>query len=439
MDFPNWLTRLCEKIRIRGGRALLVGGAVRDRFLGLPSKDFDLEVYGVDGLELRRLLESLGAVNAVGEQFVVYKFRPTEAPEDEADVSLPRRESKSGRGHRGFVIEGDPAMSFFEATRRRDFTINALMLDPLSGEVIDPQDGMADVKARRLRVVDPKTFIEDSLRVLRGAQFAARFEFSLAPETVALCRTIPLDDLPSERVWGEFEKLLTKAVRPSIGFEALETLSALDTCFPELAELKRKSEPGGAPGGWEAMLAGIDEGARRIGDLPREKKVTVMLALTARAFSDPSGQSRTESFLDRLGVFSLNGYDVRKQVIALVAEGGQPEKLIENGKPAPDGAFRRLALRVDGDLLYRVASASAFSEDSKIRVEKFRKRFLELGLDLGPPKPVLLGRHLLEMGVPPGPGIGNLTRLVFERQLEGEVTTLDEARAVALGILSEPG
>src|SRR5436190_11847695 len=226
--------RLCEAVREAGGRAMLVGGSVRDRLLGIESKDFDIEVYGLEPSRLRTVLEQIGPVNTVGEHFSVYKlvfYRPGlpqsedsgqslsdhPAPQQrfEIDVSLPRRESKSGPGHRGFDITGDPAMTLEEAVRRRDFTINAIAWDPLTGEYLDPCDGRGDLARRLLRVVDPATFGDDSLRVLRALQFAARFELALDDTTRALCRETPLGDLPAERIWGEIEKLLL-APRPSI-------------------------------------------------------------------------------------------------------------------------------------------------------------------------------------------------------------------------------
>src|SRR3989454_7399998 len=231
------LLRLCEAVREAGGRAMLVGGSVRDQLLGIESKDFDIEVYGLDPQRLRTVLEQLAPVNTVGEHFSVYKlvfYRPAPPQTDdseqslsdhtqqqrfEIDVSLPRRESKSGHGHRGFVIEGDPAMSFEEAARRRDFTINAILYDPLTGEIIDPFGGGEDLKQRILRAVAADTFVEDSLRVLRAVQLAARFEMTIDRQTIDLCRTIELSDLPRERIWGEIEKLLTLSQHPSIGLD----------------------------------------------------------------------------------------------------------------------------------------------------------------------------------------------------------------------------
>jgi len=166
---------LARVIHDAGGRALLVGGCVRDELMGNEPKDWDLEVYGLAPERLREILDGFGSVNAVGEAFTVYKLG------HDLDVSIPRRERKSGRGHRAFVIEGDPAMSVEEATRRRDFTINAILQDPLTGELIDPFGGRQDIDACVLRAVSAETFVEDSLRVLRAAQFAARFEFQIEP------------------------------------------------------------------------------------------------------------------------------------------------------------------------------------------------------------------------------------------------------------------
>src|SRR5882672_8503514 len=175
---PKKVVALAGAVRDAGGRALLVGGCVRDLIVGIQPKDWDLEVYGIEPAKLRALLDQFGPVNVVGEAFTVYKLGP------DLDVSLPRRERKSGSGHRAFVIEGDPLMSIEEATRRRDFTINAMLQDPLSGQIIDPFGGQEDIKNQILRAISVDTFADDSLRVLRAAQLAARFAFDVEPRTV---------------------------------------------------------------------------------------------------------------------------------------------------------------------------------------------------------------------------------------------------------------
>ena len=224
------LISIAEAVRARGGRALVVGGWVRDRLLGHDSKDMDVEVFGVPAADLRALLAPFGKVEPVGQSFPVYKLGTI-------DVGLPRRESKSGRGHKGFLVEGDPSMPVAEAARRRDFTINAILWDPLTDEYIDPFGGREDLRRKILRVVDPATFGDDSLRVLRAVQFAARFELTLDERTRTLCTSIRLDDLPPERVWGEIEKLLLLARRPSIGFQLALELGVVDQLFPELKAL----------------------------------------------------------------------------------------------------------------------------------------------------------------------------------------------------------
>src|SRR5687767_2183574 len=232
--------KLCEAVKQSGGRALLVGGWVRDFARGVANVDYDIEVYGLEAPALRSLIEAHGKVDAVGEAFTVYKLRLRDQERRKnfvVDVSLPRRESKTGRGHRGFVIEGDPWMSFEEAARRRDFTINAMMYDPLAGDILDPYGGREDISRGIIRVVDPGTFVQDSLRVLRAMQFAARFEYSIDLATIELCRSIDLSDLPAERLWGEVEKWLLQSRRPSLGLWAARELGVAEKLWPEIHAL----------------------------------------------------------------------------------------------------------------------------------------------------------------------------------------------------------
>ncbi|PYR11968.1 MAG: hypothetical protein DMF99_06105 [Acidobacteria bacterium] len=252
-------TAIALAVRDAGGRALIVGGWVRDRLMGRDSPDIDIEVFQLPSDRLRQVLESLGRVEAVGESFQVYKV-------GDIDVSLPRRDSKAGRGHKGFIVVGDPDMMIEEAARRRDFTVNAVSWDPLTGDYFDPFDGRGDLARRVLRAVDPATFPDDSLRVLRAIQFAARLEFAVDDDTRALCRAIPLDDLPAERVWGEIEKLLF-ASRPSIGFALALDLGAVDKLFPELRALVGcAQEPEWHPEGEQDSIDGSRGAGRRAGD-----------------------------------------------------------------------------------------------------------------------------------------------------------------------------
>jgi tRNA nucleotidyltransferase (CCA-adding enzyme) len=450
-----------------GGRAYLVGGFVRDTVRritagrdGLPEeREYDLEIYGLPPDRLAALLRRFGAVNLVGESFAVYKVSPRSGDVD-IDVSLPRRDQRTGRGHRGFAVEGDPQLSVEEAARRRDFTVNALLLDPLTGEVLDPWGGLEDLQRGVLRAVDATTFAEDSLRVLRGMQFAARLGFGIDDATVALCRSLPLDDLPGERVWGEIEKLLMRAERPSIGFDWGLKLGVIEKLFPELlACVGCPQEKEWHPEGdvWVHTLLAMDVARREARGLPYAREATVMLAVLCHDLGKPSttafidgrirsleheeaGLAPTEALLDRLKIHTLDGYDVRAQVLALVGSHLSPSHLFKNRDNVGDGAFRRLARKLEPELLYRVSRADClgrspgeFSTDAQ---EWFIDKVRALGVEEKPPKPILMGRHLLEMGLRPGPEIGRITRAIYEMQLDGRVTELDGALAAARELLN---
>jgi len=460
MDIPETVLKLAEAVRREGGRALLVGGCVRDELMGRQPKDWDVEIYGIEPARLRNLLDVFGAVNVVGEAFTVYKLGA------HLDVSLPRRERKTGRGHRAFFIEGDPEMTFAEAASRRDFTINAILQDPLTGEIIDPFSGRADLGNKILRAVSPGTFGEDSLRGLRAAQFAARFVFDIDPQTAALCRSIDLTDLPAERVWGEIEKLLLGAAQPSIGLGSLRDLGALDQLFPEIkALIDVPQDPEWHPEGdvFVHTRLVVDRARELIDDLPYPKQVTVMLAALAHDFGKPAttefvdgrlrsrgheeaGVEPTLNLLSRLNIQTLDGYDVRAQVVALVRDHLKPGEYFKKRGEVGDGAFRRLAHKCELDLLYRVAKADSLGRNADwVPREKwygaeaqewFIGRARELDVASKAPAPILLGRHLLEMGLEPGPRIGEITRAVYEMQLDGRVVTLEEGKEVAKEIMS---
>jgi tRNA nucleotidyltransferase (CCA-adding enzyme) len=460
MDIPETVLKLAAAVRREGGRALLVGGCVRDELMGKQPKDWDVEIYSIEPARLRDLLDAFGTVSVVGEAFTVYKLGA------HLDVSLPRRERKTGRGHRAFFIEGDPEMTFSEAASRRDFTINAILQDPLTGEIIDPCNGQKDLDHKILRAVSLDTFGEDSLRVLRAAQFAARFEFDIDPQTAALCRSIDLSDLPAERIWGEMEKLLLRAEHPSIGLQWLRDLGAIDQLFPEIKALVEvPQDPDWHPEGdvFVHTRLVVDRARELIDDLPYPKQVTVMLAALAHDFGKPAttefvdgrfrsrgheeaGVEPTCNFLDHLNIHTLDGYDVRAQVFALVRDHLKPGEYFKKREEVGDGAFRRLARKCELDLLYRVATADSLGRNADwVPREKwygaeaqkwFIARARELAVESKAPAPLLLGRHLLEMGLEPGPRIGEITRSVYEMQLDGRVLTVDEARAAAHEIIS---
>lgn len=450
-DVPSPVRDIAESVRAQGGRALVVGGWVRDRLMGHTSKDVDLEVFGVPPTALRALLERFGRVNAVGESFTVYKL-------GDVDVALPRRDSKTGIGHRGFTVEGDPSMPFEDASRRRDFTINAIGFDPLTGEYLDPHGGRRDLERRILRAVDVRTFGEDSLRVLRALQFAARFQLDLDPATAALCRDLPLDDLPAERIWGEMEKLLLRAERPSHGLQLALALGVVDRLFPELQALVGcPQEPEWHPEGdvWVHTLLVVDQARQRLADLDHPRQVTVMLGAVCHDLGKPpttafvdgrirsmeheqAGVEPASTFLDRLNVQSLGGFDVRGQVLGIVAHHLKPLAFFKSVTPVGDGAFRRLAQKVDLELLARVAESDCLGRTGNFDcsgIRWFLDRARALGVEHAAPAPLLKGRHLLGLGVEPGPRMGAILKQVYERQLDGRVTSVDEGLDAAREIL----
>lgn len=444
---------IATAVRNAGGQAYVVGGWVRDRLLGLPSKDIDLEVFGLAADRLRAVLEALGRVEAVGESFQVFKIA-------DVDVSLPRRESKSGRGHKGFVVAGDPTMTAGEAARRRDFTINAMSWDPLGpeGVLVDPYRGRQDLEARILRMVDASTFGDDSLRVLRAVQFVARFNLTLDPATAAVCQTTPLDDLPPERVWAEVEKLLF-AARPSVGFALALALGIVDRLFPELRALVGcPQEPEWHPEGdvWVHTLQVIDQARSRVDDLPRPQRLAVMLGAVCHDFGKPAttafidgrirsidheeqGVAPATAFLDRLNIHTVDGYDVRRQVLGMVAQHLKPGMWFKTRDEVGDGAFRRLIQKVDLELLARLAKSDCLGrEPGRFNCEAmdwFLERARALGVEHRAPEPLLLGRHLIELGVQPGPRMGEILRAVYEQQLDGGVQSLEAAVQVAKTLL----
>jgi tRNA nucleotidyltransferase (CCA-adding enzyme) len=407
----------------------------------------DLEVYGVQPERLRALLDSFGRVDTVGESFTVYKVAGL-------DVSLPRRESKAGRGHKGFVVTGDPWLPFDAAFRRRDFTINAVGWDPLDETYVDPFHGREDLERRMLRAVDPATFGDDSLRVLRAVQFAARFDLTLQVRTAEICRALPLDDLPAERIWGEIEKLLLRAERPSRGFILAHDLGIVRRLFPELEALVGcEQEPEWHPEGdvWVHTLMVIDEARARIAPLPHAQQVAVMLGAVCHDFGKPgttawrdgrirsldheqAGVEPAIRFLDRLNIHTLGGFDVRREVLGMVAHHLKPGAFYKDRDTITDGAFRRLAQKVDLELLAILAKADCTGRTGEFdcsAMDWFLERARALGVEHQPPPPLVLGRHLLALGMTPGPAVGAVLRQIYEKQLDGEIGTTEEGIALA--------
>lgn len=224
--------KIATKVLENDGRAYFVGGFVRDFLMGIKSKDIDIEVHGIPANELKDILEENWNVSKYGSNFGIYSIKGYDI-----DIALPRKEHNTGKGHRDFEVFTDPWLGTKEASKRRDFTINAMMMDVLTGEITDHYNGREDLENRIIRVVDKESFADDPLRVLRAVQFASRFEFSISEETIELCRGIDMSALPPERIETEVKKILCKSMKPSIAFKYLKAMNQLDFWFKELSDL----------------------------------------------------------------------------------------------------------------------------------------------------------------------------------------------------------
>lgn len=428
---------IADRVAARGGRALLVGGAVRDALLGQTPGDFDIEAFGLDAQTLEATLRDGNAIVSCGQSFPVFKLKGLPI-----DVALPRREVSTGPGHRDFAVETAPDLSFAEACERRDFTINALLWDPRSGEIIDPLGGEKDLKKRRLRHASHR-FAEDPLRVLRGAQFAGRFCLDPDRDTLDLCATLSQTDLPIERIWGEWKKLVLQSVEPG------RALGFLRDCgwirfYPELETLiDCPQDPEWHPEGdvWIHTLHSLDAFAcHRAGD-DREDLV-VGLAVLCHDLGKPAttrhedgrwrsrghdlaGEEPTRNLLHRI----CPEKRMAEEVVPLVREHLRPYDLYR--QKASAGAIRKLALRVGRlDRLIRVAQADRggrpplsanFPEGEWLREQA---RLLEVSRHA--PKPLIRGRDLIELGHRPGRGFKKILEDCFEAQLAGEFTNRGE-------------
>ena len=484
MKIPEIVKEISAVIRKRGGRAIIVGGAVRDALLHIPSKDYDIEVYGFSSLlELEKILSSFGSVNLVGKSFGVLKF----VYEKEIyDFSFPRFEKKRGKGHRDFEVVTDGTLSFKEASRRRDFTMNAMGYEIETGTFLDPYHGRRDMKEKRLRHIEGKTFIEDPLRVYRAVQFSARFDYRLVEETQVLCKEMVekgmLEALPKERVYEEIKKMLLKAEHPSIGFESMYQLGITSRYFPELhalrgipQELKWHLE-GDV---WVHTMLALDKMSELLrvkskeSSIGEKQKLKLLFAVLCHDFGkvstttlelengeilswdeyqkrefldkkminksytvrriraighEQAGLVPTERFLYRL----MNEHSFIKAVLPLVSEHMKPLQLYAQG--AKSGAIRRLAMKVIIEELVCVAKADFLgraTEEAKKGVylagEWLLQKAKALKVEKKPLEPLVKGRDLIALGMQPSALFKKILDEVYCCQLEGKCKTKEEA------------
>lgn len=430
-------------------RSFLVGGCVRDWMLGIPGKDFDIEVFGVSYEQLASALGRWGRTDLVGRSFGVVKLT---SPNGQVfDFTIPRRDSKVARGHKGFEITFDPAITPQEASARRDFTINSLMYDPRRKEAMDFVGGQEDLKGHILRHTSG-AFVEDPLRVLRGMQLAARFDLKPAPETVELCRGMKTSygELAVERVREEWFKWAEKSVVPSRGLSLLVETEWIEH-FPEVRALigtPQDSE-------WHPegdVFVHTCHCCDALVKLPgwsgagAESRIVYMLAVLAHDFAKPqtthqalkdgrmrivspgheeAGGPLAEQFLNRINAPTA----IRQRVIPLVTNH------LAHLRPITDRSVRRLAKRLEPESiegLCLVITADQFGRPPSPwvvseEVRALQAKAAELQVEAKPPKPILMGRHLIELGMQPDRTFGNILHAAFEAQLEGQILDLPQA------------
>jgi tRNA nucleotidyltransferase (CCA-adding enzyme) len=416
-DLPGRLLKIAGDIREAGGRAFLVGGWVRDALLGKSCRDYDVEVYDMAQDALVPILSKYGRTNLVGKAFGVIHLAMKGLS---LDFSFPRTESKVGYGHRGFVVHTDEKLNFKEAALRRDFTINAMGMELPELTLCDPYGGIDDLKTHTLRHVGP-AFAEDSLRILRGVQFASRFGCTLAPSTVELCRTLSLDDLSVERLFEEFKKWLLKPGKPSLGLKAFLDIK-LDEYFPEIHPFKNS---------WETLGTILDNMAplRDSSGLPEARVMEFAFAALL------CGSAETAlKFLERI----TNETHLLKVVPLLLKAYQELDTAIVNDAPS----LRRLAVKLDGlkllCLLVRCTPGEFFADSAEGEnfAEKLWNAASELNLMDAAPQPYLMGKMLMDMGVKPGKQMGEIIKKSFELQLDGKINNAEEAVAWAKSCLS---
>jgi tRNA nucleotidyltransferase (CCA-adding enzyme) len=420
---------LAEKVSILGGRVYYVGGYVRDKFMGKENKDIDIEVHGVAAEDLKRLLSGYGKIFMEGVSFGVFRVARYDV-----DISIPRKETCTGRGHKDFTVSVDPFVGEEKAARRRDFAMNALMENVLTGEVLDFYGGMEDLRQGTIRHVDPASFAEDPLRVLRAAQFAARFEFQVAHETVDLCSRMDLSALSKERVLEETRKALMKSQRPSIFFEALRQMGQLDTWFPEVqALIGVEQDPKHHPEGdvWNHTMMVIDRAASLRGQATQS--LFFMMAALCHDMGKPVSTVRDDSGRIRAFGHEDTGVEIAERFLKRLT----PEKrlmkyvsnmvllhmkpnLLANAKAKAkstskmfDGSIcpEDLLLLSKADRTGRMAGP--YDENEAFlaeRLEKFREIMSQ---------PHITGRDLIDAGFTPGVGFSEWMEMAHRLRLAG--------------------
>lgn len=420
---------LARLVSDHGGRAYYVGGFVRDRLLGKENKDIDVEVHGIIPEELERILDRLGNRIELGKSFGVYGLSGCSI-----DIAMPRKETATGSGHRDFKIDVDPFIGTGKAAKRRDFNVNAIMQDILTGEIIDHFGGEKDLRAGVLRHVNDNAFGEDPLRVLRGAQFAARFNFKIAPETVELCKKIDLSSLSSERVFEEMRKALLKAENPSLFFKNLRLMNQLSVWFSEVEKLigvPQHTVYHNEGDVWTHTMLVLDEAAKRRNHA--RKPLYFMLSallhdfgkITATKFikgeyhaysHENEGLPLVKKFLQRL----TNEKELHAYVMNMTMLHMKPNALARDNSSvkATNKMFDSAQCPEDLILLSECDANGKIPQKPYDETGKFLKERLMLYREYMS-RPYVTGKDLINMGIKPGEKFSELLSYAHKLRLAG--------------------
>lgn len=448
IPIPPPLVRLVEHLSQHGIKPLFVGGFVRDHFSGHTTHDLDIELYGVTSLdELETLLKPFGKVGLFGKSFGVLKLTYEGYS---IDFSPPRTESKSGFGHKGFETAWFSTLDFVAAARRRDFTINAIGYDPIAQTLLDPYGGVEDLKDKQLRCVDPETFVDDPLRILRAVQFAARFELTCDRQLLALCQNMiaegALEELPKERIFEELKKLLLQSNRPSIGMTLLKEMGGLPFFAPldrfESTPQEASSHPEGHV--WMHTLMTLDTmAAQRSGKWRSD--IVLMLAMLLHDIGKPDTTIIVDGVLNapkhaEVGVEIARNWlkkitedkTLIEAILPLIHYHGWPRKLYRSG--ASDSDILHLSTHVCIHDLIAVAKADFFGRSFNGNTpeifkagEWLHERASALNVLFGPPKPLLMGRDLIAMGIVPSETFKSILNNAYNAQLNQAFDTHKQA------------
>lgn len=440
---------IVQSLHALGGRALLVGGAVRDLLLEMPIKDLDIEIYGIPLDQLETVLQKFGNVRLIGKQFGVLRI-------DHLDIdwSMPRAD---GQGRKP-VVTIDPYMFVDKAFSRRDLTMNAMGIDLVTYELIDPFNGQQDMKKGLLRMPDQERFVEDPLRFFRVMQFIGRFGMKPDVQLQALCKKMVINTVSSDRINQEFEKLFLKSTAPSSGIRWLQELGRLEEILPELySTIGVMQEPEWHPEGdvfehtMQALDAAAQEGVAQVG-FTEDQRLVICLAALCHDLGKPISTKIINGRIRSLGHEEMgvplarallkriiHKNDSVDTVLKLVRYHMMPGQLTSQKsglaaykrlakKLSPETTMKMLALIARADKRGRnPALHEPLKEQSVVDLDLFLQRAQEAGVLENPEEPVLTGKDLVGI-IKPGPAIGKMLEKAYAIQIDHGIMDKEELK-----------